>query len=212
MQVRRSKRRNVVEIAAYWIALVTVVTVPPSLLVWFIVHPLTPQWRKVGPLVTYLTVLAIVVPLMALVYRLRALLMRVHFGVGWPLIAGALVLFGCACCIAVLRRRRLTPAIMFGLPQLLGRACDGALITDGIYAHVRHPRYVEVALSLAAIALFTGYLTVYMVAALCVPVIYLVVLLEERELRERFGVEYEEYCRRVPRFVPRLRARRKSRP
>ena len=37
---------------------------------------------------------------------------------------------------------------------------------------------------------------------LCVPTLYLIVLLEERELRDRFGEEYEAYCRRVPRFVP----------
>jgi protein-S-isoprenylcysteine O-methyltransferase Ste14 len=31
-------------------------------------------------------------------------------------------------------------------------------------------------------------------------------LLEEPLLRERFGEEYQEYCRHVPRLVPRLRA------
>jgi len=30
------------------------------------------------------------------------------------------------------------------------------------------------------------------------------VLLESRELRERFGAEYAEYCRRVPRYLPRV--------
>jgi hypothetical protein len=28
---------------------------------------------------------------------------------------------------------------------------------------------------------------------------------EERYLRARFGAQYDEYCRRVPRFVPRVR-------
>ena len=29
---------------------------------------------------------------------------------------------------------------------------------------------------------------------------------EEPTLREKFGADYEEYCRNVPRWIPRLRA------
>ncbi|UCC67895.1 MAG: hypothetical protein JSV79_12390, partial [Armatimonadota bacterium] len=91
-----------------------------------------------------------------------------------------------------------------GVPQLSAGEYRGRLVTDGIYAHIRHPRYVQVGLGLAAVAAFTNYLAVYLIAVAYVPVIYLVVLLEERELRERFGEEYEQYCRRVARFLPRL--------
>jgi len=59
-------------------------------------------------------------------------------------------------------------------------------------------------LGLASVALFTNYLAVYVVLAAYLPLIYLVVVLEERELGERFGEEYERYCLAVPRFVPRL--------
>jgi protein-S-isoprenylcysteine O-methyltransferase Ste14 len=55
---------------------------------------------------------------------------------------------------------------------------------------------------LLAIALFTNYLAVYILVIVFIPVIYGVVLLEERELRERFGQEYERYCVEVPRFFP----------
>ncbi len=53
-----------------------------------------------------------------------------------------------------------------------------------------------------AYALVANYVGGYIVSALCLPTIYLMVLLEERELRARFGMEYLEYCQRVPRFVP----------
>ena len=39
-----------------------------------------------------------------------------------------------------------------------------------------------------------------------VPILHLVVLLEERELLERFGDAYRDYAGRVPRYVPRLRS------
>jgi len=36
-------------------------------------------------------------------------------------------------------------------------------------------------------------------------VIYLLAIIEERELLERFGGDYRRYMERVPRFVPRSR-------
>jgi protein-S-isoprenylcysteine O-methyltransferase Ste14 len=35
---------------------------------------------------------------------------------------------------------------------------------------------------------------------------YCLVLIEERELRGRYGAEYDAYCSRVPRFIPKIRA------
>jgi protein-S-isoprenylcysteine O-methyltransferase Ste14 len=77
------------------------------------------------------------------------------------------------------------------------------LLTDGIYARMRHPRYVEVVLGTLVYCLIANYVGAYIVLGASVPVLYVVALLEERELRRRFGAAYEAYARRVPRFVPR---------
>lgn len=70
-----------------------------------------------------------------------------------------------------------------------------------IYKHVRHPLYIGWGIAFWAIPtmtlghlLFATVLTVYMVLA---------TLLEERDLIAHFGEQYEEYRRRVPRFMPR---------
>jgi protein-S-isoprenylcysteine O-methyltransferase Ste14 len=44
----------------------------------------------------------------------------------------------------------------------------------------------------------------YIVAFLLIPLIGIVVFFEERELKKRFGPEYEKYCREVPRFFPKI--------
>jgi protein-S-isoprenylcysteine O-methyltransferase Ste14 len=77
------------------------------------------------------------------------------------------------------------------------------LLTEGIYSRIRHPRYVEVLLVIASLALIANNLASYVNWIIGIPSVLLIVRIEERELRDRFGAEYEAYCARVPRFVPR---------
>ncbi len=53
-----------------------------------------------------------------------------------------------------------------------------------------------------AYALFANHLATYVLLLLTVPSLHFIVVLEERELHERFPSEYADYCRRVPRFFP----------
>ena len=193
--------------AADWLAAFTIVAVPPFALFWFFVHPFTRGWRKLGPAKAYPILAAILVTMMVILYQSRVPLLRLHSPVSRPLAALAALVFLASLALGVLRTRRLSPAVLFGIPQLADRAYPGVLITDGIYAYLRHPRYVQVLLGLAAVALFTNYLTVYIIAAAYLPIMYLVVLLEERELRDRFGRQYQDYANRVPRFFPRIARR-----
>lgn len=192
------------ERAAYWVAFGTVIIAPPFLLIWLLIHPFTSFWRKLGPAPTYLAITPIIAAVFALLFHLRGLLLRTHFGFSLPLAIIAVLVFTASRFLALRWRRQLKISVLLGLPEL-SRDHPGKLLTEGIYAHLRHPRYVEITLGLAAMALFSNYLAAYLALLAYLPLLYLIVLLEERELRDRFGQAYEEYARRVPRFFPRLR-------
>jgi protein-S-isoprenylcysteine O-methyltransferase Ste14 len=82
---------------------------------------------------------------------------------------------------------------------------QGALVTEGLYAHVRHPQYS--ALFLLIVALLIQWPTLLTVAMAPVLIVAYVRLArrEEAGLLTRFGDTYRAYVRSVPAFVPRLR-------
>ena len=183
-------------------ALLTIVMVPTFLVMCYVVHPFSRFWRRLGPVGTYTFLIALMLPIMGLIYSLRDPIMRVHYGVRWPLVIIAIQIFGISMLMGIIRMRDLKPSIMFGLPEISQGDRPGMLLTKGLYGKIRHPRYVEVWLGVVAIALFTNYLAMYILVIVLIPLTYGVVLLEEKELHERFGEEYEKYCRTVPRFKP----------
>jgi protein-S-isoprenylcysteine O-methyltransferase Ste14 len=70
------------------------------------------------------------------------------------------------------------------------------------YKHVRHPLYIGWAIAFWATPTMTvGHL---LFAVVLSGYMGLAALIEERDLVDHFGREYEDYRRRVPMFVPRL--------
>jgi len=198
----------VVDSARHIVAVLILALLPPALFFWLLVHPLTRVWRRLGMAWTYLLVGLVSLALMTGLFLARERLLSVDYGFDPRLAAAAIAVAVGAAAIAVRRGRQLTIRILLGVPELSTRGGPGRLLTGGIYGRIRHPRYVEMTLWMLAYALFVNYLGIWVMFVLSVPALYLVVLLEERELRERFGTEYEAYCRRVPRFVPRRGAPR----
>ena len=103
------------ETAAYWIALLTVIAFPPFLLLWFVVHPFAPLWRRLGPACAYAVAGSIIAAIMLAMYLIRGPLLRIRFGVRWPLACLAVPFLLAGLYIGVRRFRLLTPSIMFGL-------------------------------------------------------------------------------------------------
>lgn len=84
-------------------------------------------------------------------------------------------------------------------------AAEGEMVTDGVYAHVRHPQYSG--LFLVTIGMLIQWPT--LITLLMWPVLmyayYRLSMREEREVEAQFGEDYRIYRRRVPAFIPKLR-------
>ena len=81
------------------------------------------------------------------------------------------------------------------------------LVITGPYRYVRNPMYLGAGLVLLGCGIlfaeFSGMLVGY-AAGIVVLVNLFVFIYEEPTLREKFGTEYEEYCRNVRRWIPRF--------
>ncbi len=193
------------DMARHVIALMIVVLTPGLLLYWLMLHPWAKSWRRLGA-----------TQAMTLLW---SIVFGVAAGLGWLAAHGHWlsadwgfhpVLFGLglvSLAVSAWLRRQLALQFSFralsGLPELAPERYPQKLVTGGIYGRMRHPRYLQLLIALTGWSLLANHPASYLATALWVPGMWIIARLEERELRERFGREYEEYCRTVPRFFGR---------
>ena len=187
--------------ARHFLGTLLVVMVPPVTLIWLIIHPWVRWWKRLGPLLTWLIVVPVVVSIGVLLSRVRGALLGPDLGTNWILI-GMSAPFWAA---RFHYWRHLSISTAVGVPELSKGEQKGKLLREGIYGAVRHPRYLSAGLALVGEALFINYVGIYILLLLLVPVGYITMVLEERELVDRFGEDYRQYQREVPRFIPRWR-------
>ena len=83
----------------------------------------------------------------------------------------------------------------------------GTLITDGLFAYVRHPIYALSMLLMLCSAIILATPTMLVIAALHLVLNNVKARNEERHLLATHGEPYALYLRRTGRFFPRLGAR-----
>jgi protein-S-isoprenylcysteine O-methyltransferase Ste14 len=189
--------------ARYVLALLSIMSYPVAVGWWYLTHPFVGFWRRLGRPVFYTALIIGASISMWAIYQVREPLLAVEYGTNralWPLV---FLFYGTSVYVEIRCRKYLKGKILVGVPELAPDGRGGSLITEGIYRRIRHPRYIAVWLGTVAVAFFTNYLAVYVIAIAIIPALYFVVVLEEKELRDRFGEEYVRYCERVPRFFPR---------
>src|SRR5271169_634582 len=101
-------------------------------------------------------------------------------------------------CAALFVRAQGTPAPIFPTKQA---------VVGGLYRINRNPMYTSVLAVVMGQALLYGNWRVAAYGVFLFVCFHLfVVFYEERALRSQFDGEYEEFCRRVPRWIPHLRS------
>ncbi len=189
------------------IALAALLLWPAIPLFWIPVHCIPRSFRRLGFL-TYILPLITWLPVAFFTFELRDVLLGYRISLpGIVNVVGALLLVpgaGLQAWTLIL----LTLPVIMGMPEVT-KSVPGRLVTTGPFAVVRHPTYLSHTLMLLGVFLLTGVTALGIVTVIDAFVVNIIVIpLEEREMSERFGKEYEEYRRKVPsRFLPFRRLR-----
>jgi protein-S-isoprenylcysteine O-methyltransferase Ste14 len=181
-----------------WLAALVLFAQLPIPLYWFVMHPQIDFWRlhRSAGYASALLLAWVPVTIFLVAYR-HELFLR-----AWPPVSNALAglaLLSCEGWIFWRVKRDLGASRLVGQTELSG---GGEVVRQGIYAHIRHPRYVGSFLAIVGACLIAGTRLMWDVATMWTGCTLLAISLEEREMRTRCGAAYEEYCRQVPPFVP----------
>jgi len=193
------------------LAIVYAVLFFPVPLYWLILHPAVNFWRRVGYRSFWVALpvwLLGGIPLIFFQDQLLAHRLPRNFftyGLGTALLALAFWVLGRV-------HREFSFKKLAGLPELNPRHALCGIVSSGVYAHVRHPRYADLMLGFIAFGLLTGSEGIFLLAIVTILMYLIVAPLEERELREQYGSQYESYARTVPRFLPRFWRRSRKLP
>jgi protein-S-isoprenylcysteine O-methyltransferase Ste14 len=169
----------------------------PVPLYWFVLHPNAPAWRR-HKLAAYITAVLFAWGLGTIFLFLTR--QRLYA----PTASLPRALAGCALIFADLYLFRRS-AKDLGYKRLVGESelSGGGEMTDGgIYTRIRNPRYAGSFLAIIGACLIAGTRWMWLTTAIWAALMFAAIVLEEREMRGRFGAAYIDYCRRVPRFLP----------
>jgi protein-S-isoprenylcysteine O-methyltransferase Ste14 len=189
----------VLKLVSYVVLIIFFLDLPVPIY-WFIIHPFTNFWRRNIRTAFWFAGLFAWIAGAAFVTIFRNQLLGES--ISSPLVAfGALPLIAADFILLFYSGKFLGAKKLVGHAELSGKS---ELTTTGLYKYVRHPRYTGMIFGILGACMFAQTKFAWIVGAIWLACILTSILFEEREMRRRFGVAYEEYSLATPRFLPRL--------
>jgi protein-S-isoprenylcysteine O-methyltransferase Ste14 len=179
---------------------------PGVLVFWLIMHNNIERLRPLGIRAYWVAAFAWIITAGPLLYFRSAI-----FSARWlppAPVAGVMVAVGAvALAFAVIflfrASRTISMRIMIGLPEIEPQKNKQRVLNSGIYSKTRNPIYFGHWLLVFSAAALTSYAANWISFVLDCIALPLLIRAEERELLARYGRDFADYMRRVPRFFPR---------
>jgi protein-S-isoprenylcysteine O-methyltransferase Ste14 len=189
----------------YYLAIVLLCALPYIIIVWSVIHPFAKFWRRIGGYFAWVLVCLVLAGIIIIVHIHKKNLLAVDLGYNIILVILSIVIWVAGLLFRLKYLKSLTSDILKGNPEIFKDKYPGKLLTDGIYTKIRHPRYLQLFLVHLGFVMFANYLMPYIFLSVFSVCMFFVIILEERELQDRFGTEYQTYCSKVPyRLIPRV--------
>ncbi|EFL89080.1 isoprenylcysteine carboxylmethyltransferase family protein [Ahrensia sp. R2A130] len=186
----------------YILGLILIVIVPLVIVFWTVIHLGSSFWRQRPAWQAYSTAFAFLAVSTILLWLNRDTLMGRDLGLNWLLFVPGAALYLASIAMARPIRKHLSLATFAGVPEITNQPIP--LLESGPFSVVRHPRYLMVIVGIIGWVMMVNWSGVYVVALLGVIGLVGIIMLEERDLRARFGAAYSDYSTRVPMLLPRL--------
>ena len=154
---------------------------------------------------TYMVPLITWLPLVYLIYKNRVFLLQFRIDLSITLNIIGVIFLGIGTILHIWTGLLLGLWELIGLPEISTKI-KGRLVAEGPFSMVRHPTYLAHTLMFSGIFLITEVVSVGIITLLDFILINsLIIPLEEKELSSRFGEDYKQYKKKVPRFFPSIR-------
>jgi len=177
----------------------------PIVTITLILLPLLPNlWRKIG-ILTYLVLFTFWLPVAYLILLSQDLLLQITVDFHIIIVFLGFILIIIGLIIHTWTAKLLGTKALVGYNVVRPDNEKGSLITSSLFSIVRHPTYLAHTSLWLGFFFLTGFLSLMILTLLDFLITYLMIIpLEEKELVQRFGQEYIDYKKRVPKFFPRL--------